>query len=124
MSGKVVAQYKSPHFYWRNELWRRGGVVIPIAEWEVRVGQGRYASCFQHTTANRGNPLILRGHEVTPNAPEVVAKVVARKAISGITAGLGVSCTVPPPLLCQVPNSPTCEFVSRTTPQLAFYTAI
>ena len=48
------------------------------------------------------NPLILGGHEVTPNAPEVVAL----KAISGITAGLGVSCTLPPPLLLPSPELP------------------
>ena len=59
------------------------GIVIPIAEWEVRVGQGRCASCFQHTIAICVNPLILHGHEVTPNPPTVVAKVAARKAICG-----------------------------------------
>jgi hypothetical protein len=28
-STKVVARRKSPHFYWRNELWRRGGDSNP-----------------------------------------------------------------------------------------------
>src|SRR2546429_6773738 len=23
---KIVARHKSPHFYWPNELWRRGGI--------------------------------------------------------------------------------------------------
>ncbi len=45
------------------------------------------------------NPLILGGHEVAP-------EVVALKAISGITAGLGVSCTLPPPLLLPSPELP------------------
>src|ERR1700730_19157012 len=106
MSGKVVAQYKSPHFYWRNELWRRGGVVIPIAEWEVRVGQGRYASCFQHTTANRGNPLILRGHEVTPNPSTVVAKVAHGRPSLASRQGLVFRALFLPHFFCQVRNSP------------------
>jgi hypothetical protein len=34
-TAKVVARHKLPHFYWRNALWRRGGIETPIVEWEV-----------------------------------------------------------------------------------------
>ena len=40
------------------------------------------------------NPLISCGREITPNLPEVVARIVALKAISGLRAGLRVSCAV------------------------------
>ncbi len=40
-----------------------GGIVSPFGEWEARVGERWYVSCYQHAFSICANPLTLCEYE-------------------------------------------------------------
>ena len=75
-----------------GEIWRRGGIRTVVVEWEVRVGERWYVSCFQRVFTIRKNRECLCVFREDSNRVPLVARIVAgtphiSKIVKDIFAG-------------------------------------
>ncbi len=71
------------------KIWRRGGIVSVVAEWEVTVGERWYVSCFQRDFYDYEKSLVFIGVLMALKSGEISSKISSKLDVA---AALDLAC--------------------------------